>query len=449
MPTRAQPVDRLEPRQLLSGSHGQSPVAPVAAANPDPVRLDVFLSTGEVRIVNDNPADPGEIGSYEITSASGAMNAALWTSLADQAVAPGWGELIANDDYVAENTNNPAASSPVPEAGLSLGLLFRTDRPHDLALLYGDETNQTFEGTVNYVGGTPPAQVVGRRTFYNHSAFDGGDPLAAPQDDVAVDPGKQALRPGGAATFANLTSYARGINGIMVDIKGLPDVQPAPSDFAFRARPGTGADWVPGPAPSQVTVRRGAGAEGSDRVTLVWPDYNRLDAQTRPQQAVANGWLEVTVNAGVRTGLAQADVFSFGNLIGETGDDARARPQGPPQRVVNAFDYARTRSAVGTTTADVANPYDFNRDRKVDGADVLIGRSSLGYRLSMPAAAPAALSWTPAPAVAALDSPARLNTAATELVRRVPPRGSLFPSPEPGGGSASPSFSLGSCQSAR
>ena len=66
----------------------------------------------------------------------------------------------------------------------------------------------------------PAAQVVGRRVFYNHSAFDGNSEAANAADDDAVAMNKLALRPGGTASFFNVTSYARGINGVMVDVGG-------------------------------------------------------------------------------------------------------------------------------------------------------------------------------------------------------------------------------------
>jgi 8-oxo-dGTP pyrophosphatase MutT (NUDIX family) len=51
------------------------------------------------------------------------------------------------------------------------------------------------------------------------------------------------------------------------------------------------------------------GVGGSDRVTLV-----------RADGAITNQWLEVTVKPTQRTGLTTADVFYFGNLIGESSD---------------------------------------------------------------------------------------------------------------------------------
>src|SRR3989442_15996863 len=102
----------------------------------------------------------------------------------------------------------------------------------------------------------------------------------------------------------------------MVDIANLPvnDSLLGVNDFGFGPS---------GNRPISVTVRPGAGVDGSDRVTLIWRDYNPLDASPLPQ-AVGNGWLTVTVKANYHTGLAQPDVFYFGNLIGEAGDGGGA-----------------------------------------------------------------------------------------------------------------------------
>ncbi|MCK4276086.1 MAG: right-handed parallel beta-helix repeat-containing protein, partial [Phycisphaerae bacterium] len=67
-----------------------------------------------------------------------------------------------------------------------------------------------------------PAEVVGRYVFYNNSFFDGNDPAPNACDDGAIATDKTALLPGGTGAFANYTSYARGINGVMVDIENLP-----------------------------------------------------------------------------------------------------------------------------------------------------------------------------------------------------------------------------------
>jgi N-acetylneuraminic acid mutarotase len=221
--------------------------------------------------------------------------------------------------------------------------------------------------------GPPPAAaaaVVGRWVFYNNSTFDGNDPTANAADDLAVAPDKSALLPGQApATFANYTSYDRGINGVMVDIAGLPagaEATLSTSDFAFASgNDDAPAAWRAAPAATSITVRRGSGAGGSDRVTLVWPD-----GQIRKQ------WLRVTVMPTPNTGLAAPDVFYFGNAFGETGNrsgDAR----------VNAADARltrrnRTRPRLGildlAPRTSIDSRFDFDRNGVVDVLDRRIAR---------------------------------------------------------------------------
>jgi hypothetical protein len=214
----------------------------------------------------------------------------------------------------------------------------------------------------------PATSVVGRRVFYNRSAFDGNSALPGPADDAAVATNKVALMPGGSGSFLNVTSYARGINGVMVDVADLPDgVTLSASDFAFRS--GTTADrstWTDGPAPMLVSSRQIA--PGRQRVTVVWRDYNPRAASTLGQ-AVANGWLEVTLKATPRTNLAADDVFCFGNLIGETGG---ANPGGLLE--VNSADIARVRASQLAAGAAVTNLYDFNRDGRCNVIDLNLAR---------------------------------------------------------------------------
>jgi hypothetical protein len=233
-------------------------------------------------------------------------------------------------------------------------------------------------------GGPPaaPATVAGRWLFYNNSSFDGNDPAPNPGDDAAIAPDKQALLPGaGTATLANYTSYSRGINGVMVDLAGLPSATLDASDFVFRY--GTGDDptaWSPAPSPASVTVRLGAGTGGSDRITLVWPD-----------NAVPNGnWLQVTLLASARTGLAANDVFYFGGVIGETGND-------PAEGRVNSSDATRIRSHfVKAGGAGIDSLYDLNRDGDVDNADVTICRSHYSAFTPLRLITPPALAPSPA-----------------------------------------------------
>ena len=221
-----------------------------------------------------------------------------------------------------------------------------------------------------------PAAVVGRHVFYNDSFADGDDGAANAADDAAIATGKSALLPRQTASFANVTSYTRGINGVMIDIAALPEgIALTADDFSFRTgSTGDPATWASGPRPAVVAVRRGEGTRGSDRITLTWPDYDPASGVTNV--AVGNGWLEVTVDANERTGLTSPVVFSFGNLVGETGDNES-------NLAVNALDIAAVKRALNRPT-DVTTPVDFNRDGRVNALDLAVVKRNLNGRLPLP-----------------------------------------------------------------
>lgn len=217
-----------------------------------------------------------------------------------------------------------------------------------------------------------PGRVVGRYVFYNDSVFDGLDPAANATDDSAIAIDKIALLPGGVAGVAHYTSYDKGLNGIMIDVDDLPGT-PTPADFAFRIG-GTGpngddvAAWhevqLDPQAPDydralvpEITVRRGAGTLGADRVTLIWPSG-----------VIRGQWLRVTVEASATTGLPGADVFYFGNAPGEGNS-----PQGG-FAVVDATDAADALAHPHGVSdpAGIDDEYDYNRDTLVDAADEAI-----------------------------------------------------------------------------
>ena len=202
----------------------------------------------------------------------------------------------------------------------------------------------------------PPA-VVGRHVFYNNSAFDGRSTAANARDDNAVAADKAALLPGqGPATFANYTSYSKGINGVMLDVRNLPEGDLTADDFALNL--GTDSDllaaWQPALPPTSVTVRRDAGADGSDRVTLTFADG-----------AIKNTWLRVTVLPNEHTGLTTADTFYFGNAVGETGDS-------PNNAAVTALDLSAVRSHLFASGQSVSSPFDLDRDGRVSALDLVV-----------------------------------------------------------------------------
>jgi hypothetical protein len=197
--------------------------------------------------------------------------------------------------------------------------------------------------------------------FYNNSAFDGNDPAASVADDAAVATDKTPLLSGETATLANYTSYAKGINGIMVDIAGgLPGTLTA-NDFIFKVgNDNATAGWTTPASPVSITVREGAGDGGSNRVTLIWPD-----------NAIQKQWLQITVKATPTTGLAADYVCYFGNSIGESGDSATGA-------VVDTTDEVAARVDIHknfTNPASVTNACDFNRDGRVDTTDEIIVRN--------------------------------------------------------------------------
>ena len=205
------------------------------------------------------------------------------------------------------------------------------------------------------------ANVVGRNIFYNRSGFDGNNAAANAADDAAIATDKQALLPGGTATFANYTSYSRGINGIMVDVAGRGQSgghRPRPtsrSRSATTTRPPIGA---PRPRPRASPCGPAPARAAADRVTIVWAD-----------NAIQNQWLQVTVLAA-GTGLAADDVFYFGNALGDSGAGNT-----PEFALVGPADETAVRSnKTGFAPTSITNVYDFNRDRRVTASDELTSR---------------------------------------------------------------------------
>jgi hypothetical protein len=211
----------------------------------------------------------------------------------------------------------------------------------------------------------PTPTVVGRNVFYNNTFLDGFDPAANAGDDDAVAIDKRALLPGETATFLNYTSASNGITGIMVDVSRLANAAGVGADdVAVKVGSSDApATWAAAPAPA-VTVRPGAGAGGSDRVTLTWGN-----------DQVRNQWVQVTVKANADTGLAADEVFYFGNLVGETGDQVGAA-------TVGAEDMSRTRAQLGRRVG-ITSPFDHARDGRIGSADLSAVRGNLFQSLQL------------------------------------------------------------------
>ena len=154
----------------------------------------------------------------------------------------------------------------VPQAGDSFRVLTYGSRAGDfdrylgLDLPNGLRLRPVFTGTALTLTALPPARVTGRHVFYNDSAYDGRDPAPGAADDAAIAPGKEALLGAGAPSFANVTGYSRGINGIMVDVSNLGGVASA-EDFVLRVSTDLPAPgWSPAPRPRRSPCARAPAA---------------------------------------------------------------------------------------------------------------------------------------------------------------------------------------------
>jgi subtilisin family serine protease len=310
--------------------------------------------TWKLEIEDTEINDAGTLNSWSLTIQTGERSVAT-----DAQGAYSFGG-VAPGEYVVRQVVPAGKTQVAPAAG-----------SYDVLMEAGKVVAQRDFGDYN---GTPPAEarVVGRSVFYNHSAFDGYDSAASANDDGAIATDKRALLPGQTATFANYTGFTRGVNGIMIDVKALPaGAELRADDFLFRvghALDGRPADWPAAPAPAEITVRRGAGTDGSDRITLTFPDG-----------AIHNGWLQVTVKPTARTGIGAADVFYFGNLVGDTGNGAAA--------AVTAMDLALVRSRVGSNRLRPEDVFDVNHDDRINVLDLAAVRGNQGARLDLNVAA--------------------------------------------------------------
>ncbi len=356
---------------LIPGTPGVDPelsvpVGLVGYRNDDlvlPVSIDVL------------PAESVISSSFDVTydtavmSYVGASEGAFWSS------GDGWTMLAleTSPGVVRVGLANGSSTSPVG-AGVIANLEFEVlgsapygASPVDIEPVSPNEGGLTWtnvDGSVQI----DPNFVVGRQLFYNNSKYDGNTPGVSTSDDGAIATDKTALLPGGGqATFDNISSYSRGINGIILDLAGVsPDL--TDEDFIFRVgNNNTPSTWAAAPDPVTVSVRPGAGPGGADRVEIIWADG-----------AIANTWLEVIVKGNdatggfnTDTGLDASDIFYFGNRIGETGSGT------PNLAITNATDEVAARANVGLA-ASITNLYDFDRSGLVNATDEIIARNNVG-----------------------------------------------------------------------
>jgi hypothetical protein len=189
-------------------------------------------------------------------------------------------------------------------------------------------------------------------------------------DDNAIAPDKTAYLPGsGTSAFSSVSSYTKGINGVIVDLYSQHGTITA-SDFIFKVGNNNSPNtWTSATAPTSVIVRAGAGVGGTDRVELLWAD-----------NAIQNTWLQVVVKgndalggSNTNTGITDSDVFYFGSAIGDSGAGNAGAFQ------VTSADEISARSdphGVGNP-ATISNVNDFNRNGLVDSGDQIVARNNV------------------------------------------------------------------------
>jgi Bacterial Ig domain/Calcineurin-like phosphoesterase len=232
---------------------------------------------------------------------------------------------------------------------------------------------------VTYIPQTPSV-IVDRRVFYNRttsSTF--GDGSGNPIN--AIDATKQALLPNETTTTANYTNYSRGLNGLVIDIAGPPNLAGiSAASFQF-------ATWssFPDSTPNFITINptvtvstfAGGGLNASDRVKLAFDNH-----------AIQNAWLRVTMLADANTGLATNDVFYFGNA---RFDVTPTSPFPSQQVVINVFDVNGIRARLGQNSGDISNIYDVDRNGVANVFDTNAARANHGVVSLRSFTAPSAL----------------------------------------------------------
>jgi len=328
------------PAGTVLGSHAAVVIVPFALSEAG--KLDDFCDAYEI-----SPASVNILGGYRDVLDNGGERVQLQRPDLPPLDEPGFIPRLLEDEVRYDD--DPPWPVAADGTGQSLNRVSEDDWGNDPA---GWIVASPTPGTVLPSG---EAQVVKHYVFYDNSPGFGCA-------DGAIAADKEALLPGQTASFANYTSYASGINGVMIDVAGLPDgAMLDQNDFEFRM--GNSDDpeaWDEAPLPTSVTVRPGVGYGGSDRVTLTWNDT-----------ATKNQWLQIKVLDTANTDLPLPHVFYFGNAVGESGDSGA-------DAKVNAADILLTRN----NPRNLLNPapiefrYDFNRDRRVNATDLLIAREN-------------------------------------------------------------------------
>jgi hypothetical protein len=333
--------------------------------------------------------------SFATNTTTVGIDSVLVNALGDEDVL-GQGQLLPDTQVLLEDavtTNAGANGSIINTGGLNRKLTFPISIPIAVEIPQDPNPPVVITGSITgqiVANATLPnltATVTGRRLFYNNSVWD--DPGFGFTNASAIAGDKTAYIPNGSntSTFASMSSYDKGINGIMVEVTGATNTLTA-ADFTIKmsgqgfAANNTPSTWAAAPSFSVTRVPNTPSA-GTDRYELVWADG-----------AITERYLYVVVEGNdalggnnTNTQLAASDYFFFGSKIGDVGT-----PEFYPN--VDATDQVQVRNNQGSTAppTGVLNIFDFNRDALIDATDQIVARNNQGampwLNLSAPPAAP-------------------------------------------------------------
>jgi hypothetical protein len=200
------------------------------------------------------------------------------------------------------------------------------------------------------------AAVVGRHIFYRGSSFD-----TTPDSQLAIDTSKVPLT-SGRATRANVSNYDRGLNGVIVDIAGANASSLGLFDFELSTgNTNTPTSWSLLPSSAFVTVNPLTILPSPLGPGIVRVKFNFVD------NAIARSWLQISVLANARTGLARTDTFLFGSAPGDVYID-------PIAQRVNAMDSNAIRTAISSRPIGVGRIEDITKDGFVSTDDLRSAR---------------------------------------------------------------------------
>jgi subtilisin-like proprotein convertase family protein/subtilisin family serine protease len=271
-------------------------------------------------------------------------NVGSWADASNDAVA-----LTASLGTVTRFDNGTWAWSYVASSKLTnqLVTITATDK---------DNASSSISFTINAL-----VAVSARRIYYR-----GSDHEVLVGIDAAMDTSKSLLASSNIplqTSSENVTNYVHGINGLIFDIAGLVSSSLTVNDFLFRiAPPGVNgivnpSQWPAAPVPFQILVQPGTVSTPA-RVQVDWTDG-----------AIQNTWLQVTLLANERTGLANRQVYYVGHAMGDVAG-------GSPYRVT-ALDLSMVQSAISTTIVAANDARDINRDRRVTAFDLSFVQSRI------------------------------------------------------------------------